>query len=276
MPGGTNLQHPLISMPALKAIVNVPHSSPIIDRDEVLKKGSTFGEETLGRGRWLLIMESFKQFMRGPSSRLLLVDGYCGDLCDSKVSPLSVLCATLAATLDQSDSSKVLHFFCGQHCRRRDTLSGPQGLLRSLIYQIIVYPDLFGPETKWESDVPQEQLAAEDLTGLCAIFSQMIRSIDRQFTVYCILDGISEFETSLYGWLNQLKQVFQLLHGIIANVAENQTGPRFKLFMTSAEKSTRISRMVKKGDHIALRAGNVSSPGKAQKALGRFAADSHR
>lgn len=266
-------RYPLMSLTTLMEVINVPRSSPITDRDEVLKKSRTFKDETLGRGRWLLTMESFKNFVSPSSSGLLLVDGCCGDLCDGKVSPLSVICATLAATLDQTQSHVVLHFFCGRHCRPKDALSGPRGLMESLIYQIIIYPDLFDPKFDWESKVTREQLANGDLAGLCSIFKQLIEFVNPQYTVYCILDGISEFETSLNGWLDQLKEVFQVLRELIANTTDPQTGPYFKLLMTSAEKSTRISRLTDPRDRIALRAGNVSSSGRAQRALNKFAGD---
>ncbi|KAF3001035.1 hypothetical protein E8E14_006231 [Neopestalotiopsis sp. 37M] len=212
-------------------------------------------------------MESFKNFVSPSSSGLLLVDGCCGDLCDGKVSPLSVICATLAATLDQTQSHVVLHFFCGRHCRPNDALSGPGGLMESLIYQIIIYPGLFDPEFNWESNVTREQLANGDLAGLCSIFKRLIEFVNPQLTVYCILDGISEFETSLNGWLDQLKEVFEVLRGLTANTNDPQAGPYFKLLMTSAEKSTRISRLADASDRIALRAGNISSSGRAPETI---------
>jgi hypothetical protein len=266
-------RYPLMSLATLMEVINVPRSSPITDRDEVLKKSRTFKDETLGRGQWLFTMESFKNFVSPSSSGLLLVDGCYGDLCDGKVSPLSVICATLAATLDQTQSHVVLHFFCGRHCHPQDALSGPTGLMRSLIYQMIIYPGLFSSKLEWESNVTREQLAKGDLAGLCSIFRQLIRSVDPQLTLYCILDGISEFETSLHGWLDQLKQVFDVLRGLSTNATDDRTGPYFKLLMTNAEKSTRISRLIDSRDHIALRAENISSPGRAQRALNKFAGD---
>ncbi|KAF7527689.1 hypothetical protein G7054_g10369 [Neopestalotiopsis clavispora] len=267
------LQYPLMSVATLMEVMNAPHLSPTAERDAVLKKSRTFKEDTLARGRWLLTMESFKNFVSPSSSGLLLVDGYCGDFCAGKVSPLSVICATLAATLDQTQSHVVLHFFCGQHCRSKDAISGPMGLMRSLIYQMIIYPGILSPKLAWESSVTREQLASGDLSGLCSIFKELINFVDPQLTIYCILDGISDFEILLHGWIDQLKQLFEILRGLITDATDGRTGPYFKLLMTSAEKSTHISRLIDPSDRIALRAGNMSSPGRAQRALNRFAGD---
>jgi hypothetical protein len=174
------------------------------------------------------------------------------------MSPLSVFCASLATTLSQTSCGMVLHFFCGSHSRiEQDSVSGPAGLIRGLITQLLLYPD--SPDIYLD---PMEKNLYEAVShwnvhALVFLFGLLVRNMDESKTIICLIDGISDFETPLHGWDKQILDVVQQLRSI---VDRQRSGPALKLLMTSANRALDIGSMVHQhqGEHVSLRAGNVS------------------
>jgi hypothetical protein len=55
----------------------------------------------------------------------------------AKISPVSLFCALLVQSLVAVEPARMVHFFCGIHSAPQDPLTGAQGLLRSLIGQLL-------------------------------------------------------------------------------------------------------------------------------------------
>ncbi|CZR52897.1 uncharacterized protein PAC_02774 [Phialocephala subalpina] len=137
-----------VSTSELLNILDVPFDTTNNDLGYILRQSNSFEADILGHGRWLMTLGSFKNWLGGSRSDVLLVDGHFDQAKIGKTSPMSVFCATFIASIVKLQSTIVLHFFCGQHVTFDDSLRGPHGLLRSLICQLLLYPNT--PESNLE------------------------------------------------------------------------------------------------------------------------------
>ncbi|KAI4685099.1 hypothetical protein J4E81_008912 [Alternaria sp. BMP 2799] len=228
------------------------------ETEHILRQSNSLRPKGLGKARWLLTTAQFKNWLSQPFSGILLVDGYCKDDGIGKISPLSVLCASLATTLVQTSSNIVLRFFCSSHTRvEQDTISGPSGLLRSLITQLILYPGT--PDIDLD---PMEQglydaVSQCNVLALVSLFGSIVCNMDKSITIICVIDGISDFETPLRGWDREILGVVDQLQNLVYN---QRSGPTLKLLMTSANKALNIGSLLRRdrGEYVSLRSGNVS------------------
>lgn len=259
--------HPrILTHEQLIEILGIHHLSPIEDRDMVLRKGHTMSPHHLGRGRYLLAVPQFQHLLSSPSSAMLLVDGHCKEECDGKVSPISVFCASLAAMMVRDRTYMVLSFFAGQHCPYYDAACdparGPRGLVRSLISQVLLYPNQSEPQyyLDWVNDTLVNDVAQGRVEALCYLFEELVRRVLDVSAIFCIIDNISDFEKMWEGWDEELAIVFQSLRNVGSMLAP---GVCFKILMTSAGKSTQLVQLTHPSERVSLRAGNVLSPEKA-------------
>ena len=225
------------------------------DLGYVLRQSNNFKTDTLGHGRWLMTTAKFKNWLAGGTSDLLLVDGHCDRARIGKTSPMSIFCANFIASVVKLSSTIVLHFFCGQHATFEDPLRGPNGLLRSLICQLLLYPNT--PEPNLEALSQQQlynDLKGHELNALLHLFQQLVHQIPRGTLVFCIIDGISEYETRTKNSTEDLRSIISSLQSIV-----RQAGPTFKILMTSANKSTEIAKQIPSEQRVSLRAGNTYS-----------------
>ena len=111
---------------------------PMEDVSEVLRESHHMSTDALAEARWLLTTAEYKRLLNGPEASLLLIDGHCAGRMSGKVSPLSVLCTSLAAALLRAGCGRVVQFYCGGHSNTSKSRGGTKGLLRSAITQLLV------------------------------------------------------------------------------------------------------------------------------------------
>ncbi|KAK3369708.1 hypothetical protein B0T24DRAFT_681705 [Lasiosphaeria ovina] len=220
----------------------------------VLRQGNTMEEEALGRGRWLLTTPRFQAWLRSETSDFIFADGDGGSTVHAKTSPLTVFCATFSAAMRTMPASMPLTFFCGQHSTDDDPLRGPEGVLRSLIAQLIAFPCTPVLDTR-NLDARRVREAADgDVPSLAALLHALVAQLDSRITVWCLVDGISELEGTLDEWDDE---VDELILGFLDIVEDDKLRPRLKVVMTSATRSLRLTSLVPEDEHISLQAGNV-------------------
>ncbi len=192
-------------------------------------------------------------------SDIMLIDGYLGDHTIGKISPLSLVIVALQPVIERQPQLVMLHFFCGLHLRDESIPMGPRGMLLSLAAQLTFRLQLLDPaiihyieETYARIGVDQ----SSDIPRLCALFAALVNLFPPGTTIYCILNDISEFETSLYGWEDELCAIFDYFRNLIHNQAITVT---LKLLMTVVHKSIVIYQRVHPNEHVTLEAGNASS-----------------
>lgn len=251
-----------MSYDELYVLLNIPDPmTPAADLNQVIKGSYTQDRTALGRAMWLLNMERFKTWadIASHSSDLILVNGHLSGLTRGKISPLSVLAATLASMPPFSPRLLILSHFCGLHTSPRDPTAGPAGMLRSLIGQLIlVQRDQHAMTTVTLDDTLVHQILSNDLAGLCDVFRALLMQVHPDTTVYCVLDNVSEFETSLLGWENEICDVVYFLQTMMM-AGQPRFGPKLRFLLTAANKSIKIHRQLTPADCISLSARHVSS-----------------
>ncbi|KAI1334895.1 hypothetical protein F5Y15DRAFT_428570 [Xylariaceae sp. FL0016] len=218
-------------------LLDVHHLGSIDDQMDVLRLSQSLDLDSVSRAAGLVRSPRVKQLLHSPAAGLVLVEG-CGERGQiGRVAPISYVCATLSETLRAANqkfdaSSITLLFFCGRHIDPGDMLRGPQGLMRSLLAQLIM--EL--PRNDWLADsVPiefphlesseLERLALEDV---CELFHPLLGRVPRGGSVFCLVDGISSYRSP--EWQGDLYIVTRCFRTVLA---DEGLGAHLKILMTS-------------------------------------------
>ncbi|GES65507.1 hypothetical protein AN7092.2 [Aspergillus terreus] len=105
----------------------------------------------------------------------------------------SFLPAKLVQSITAQPSSNniyILAFFCSAHTRSTDPDAGPSGMMRNLIGQLLQSHPGFDLSTVTKL----RHLRRDDVHGLCEVFHELIRQLPDDVIVFCIVDGVTEFE----------------------------------------------------------------------------------
>lgn len=241
-----------------------------VDLYNSLRQYDAFSDKAIAQAAYLSETRQFREWLQGFGSPHLLVDGHCDNHTTRRTSPLSVFLASLIQSLldrlsqpasFQSSPEIVLYFFCGQHIEDGGPLAGPQGLIRSLTTQLILSwpqqsppPDVGFLSTLLPGTVSS---AEEDLEvgTVCHIFRAMLRQLPPSSTVYCIIDGISYFETSIGGRSEDVCEVVDCLQSSSLNTA-NGARPIVKILLASANRSIEVRELFSADSIVELRGGN--------------------
>lgn len=281
-------------------------------------------------------------------SDLILADGHCGDVTINRISPMSLFCARLSEALQRFQAPSpprqndflyypphhqqpqhqqiiVLHHFCGQHTSYRDPLRGPSGLMRNLIHQLLVQGFLnnstTAPSQATLGFILEQFLASlhsnpDDIPTLCRLFTALVNHLPTASSptsapavIFCLIDGISDLETVLDGWRDDVCDIVEMLLSLVLTTANTTTHrsrspgpspgpnnnaspnttttaedpflspsliptttipPALRVLLTSAERSTELAEWVVPPDrHVSLRAGHLG--GDAVRCAGAFA-----
>jgi hypothetical protein len=228
---------PSVSVLDLMRILDVDHHHWSEDLGFVLKQTVRMSFENQGRARALMRMPRFQYWMNGSRHSLLLVDGA---MAPARVSPMSILTATLAVSMLHVPSVFVIYFFCGKNLdtNAEDELSGPRGMLRSLVIQLMLQitpsPDL----SKMNSHEFLHELHHRHVPALCEVFRLLIEQLSPLTTLYCLIDGVSWYEQE--HWVHELR----FLVGLFRHCMVRPSGPYLKLLMTSPNRSAAVRDLI--------------------------------
>lgn len=245
---------PSVSTLDLMRILDIDHHQPTDDLQFVLKQAVRMSDNNQGRARWLMRTPNFQNWMSLPRHALLLVDGA---MPLERVSPMSILTATLAVSLLSSQTTIVIYFFCGKNldASADDELSGPQGMLRSLITQLMLQigpmPNLSGIINSHEflHDCYKHQFSA-----LCEVLRLLIEQLPPHTILYCLLDGVSWYEQET--WVDEMR----FFVGLFRHLMAGANGPSLKLLMASSNRSTDIRSLVDtEWEYVSLAAASIDS-----------------
>jgi hypothetical protein len=123
---------------------------------------------------------------------ILFLNG-SGDMTAARESPISASLASLVFRIPKNPSIIMLHFFSGLHCESNQAISGPKGLMRSLIAQLSLKHDFNLGFI--DTEAYREGIRDHDMRTLCETFSAMVCQLPADYELYCIIDGISWLET---------------------------------------------------------------------------------
>ncbi|KAH7111187.1 hypothetical protein EDB81DRAFT_367857 [Dactylonectria macrodidyma] len=239
----------------------------------VLRKYHEFSPKALGRAKYLMETSEFHGWFLSTGSEILLVDGHCDDQSIGRLAPTSLTCAGLVETYVHEDYNStaltlaqtpriILYFFAGEHINSNNGLHGPHGLIRSLVYQLLLqWPEDGLPDPRlFRSQLNAARSAGElSTTSLCFIFEQLVCQLSSDFPVCCIIDGVSYFETSLYGWRDDLTNIVNCFLSCKEAKSAYEGQGTIKFLLVSPDKSTSVWHLINQVDHVDLRAGNMHS-----------------
>ena len=212
------------------------HLHASLDLMAILRNKYDFDDDSIGRSRWLLTSPRFRDWMALPTSGALVAHSYGEVATDGRTSAMSVLCATLAsALLRQGDSIVLLHFFCGLHADEEDGFSGPIGMVRSLVMQLLLCKAIPEPDLEFTNNGGlMDDLEDGTPRAVLHVLEQLITQIPPGMRVYCLLDAPGVYDTLRNGWEDDLRLVFGLLGQL---VYDNSLAPIFKLLVTTPFRS---------------------------------------
>ncbi|KAJ2994816.1 hypothetical protein NUW58_g1450 [Xylaria curta] len=185
--------------------------------------------------RSVFVMKSkpLEDWVLAESSTSLVVNGNAQYI--TRKSALSFVCARLIYTLDglrglgasfevQRPEIVPIHFFCGQHDTKVKGWESPEGVMNSLLAQLLLQCKHLGI-----ARVPK--LGKVDSSDLCSIFScfkTVFYELPLGVTVFCIVDDISVYLAS------HEKQARWLISSLLEFSREETSGrPRFKVLLTA-------------------------------------------
>jgi hypothetical protein len=212
--------------------MNVHHLGALDDEQHIIRRGHSLDSEATSHAATMFQATQVQKLLQSPESGVVLVNGCTDRSQNTKISPITYVCATLTHALRRSAATNaVLAFFCGQHSSSQDDLKGPQGLLRSLVASVVL--SLAQNECISEAApiwLPASQEILEELSfkGICQLFCRLVELVPKEFPVYCIVDGISYYERAV--WKEEYDLMMECFGSIIAN---NAIAAAFKLLLTS-------------------------------------------
>ena len=243
------------------------------DLEHMLRQGRNININDQSQALSLLQTQQFQNWIASQHSTVLLVDGNI-ESAVARVSPMSLLCASLVLSVLDHRPAVSLHYFCGLHVASNSPLYGPAGLIRSLLMQLLLVSKVIDVDGK-SLDLDHtmfnlnfinghlyEDLESHSIAALCHTFKVLIDQLPMDITVFCIIDSINLYERS--EWLNDLVQIVNCLNHITQNT---RLRPIFKLLMTSARTSRHLQQHIEPQQQVRIRQGRFDRKGITQRSV---------
>ncbi|BCS08794.1 hypothetical protein RIB2604_02103410 [Aspergillus luchuensis] len=210
---------------------------PNEDFRRALVHKSRFNAATQGQVQSLLRHERLHRWVSSHHPDLILVDANISSSGLSKVSAISVFCATLISSMMEVHPDEVVvQFFCGLHTAPLDPWHGPNGLVCSIAMQLLmklVKMNILNLGFINNRDYLRD-LEQHDLNTLCDTLYSLVSQFPADTRVYCIIDSVSWFDKDRT--FAELATVMEWLQSI---VEDRSLIPIFKIMLTNPMKSNR-------------------------------------
>ena len=226
----------------LLEILAIDHTEIANNLSSMLRLGRVADLSYHNRGSLLMRSPHFQNWLTSTSPIFLLVDGNGGSAAE-RTSAMTFVSALLAQTLSDEGTS-CIHHFCGLHATRSDELSGPSGLLRALLAQLV---SLFDFRIGFTRNSEYHELQRFDTIRLCAVFRELVKDLPVGFVLVCVIDGVPFYEVS--DWAEDLRRVLETLNTL---TRDPQVHAAFKVLVTSAVASRQAIKYIPREDHLML------------------------
>jgi hypothetical protein len=216
---------------------------PNIDEAHMMKACNNIADITYAqrnRAEQVVATPEFRAWFTYRCSTRLLVHGDFG--CTGQTSPLSIVCATVVQGLRASRAHQTvsLVFFCGYNMQR-NAYCGGVGMIISLIAQLLYqFP---APTVRIDPARVEDTIRNGSAQELCRLFAHLIRLLPPRTAVFCLIDGIQEYEKRDY--LESMADVVLALQDLV----DGGSAAEFKLLLTSPNPTM----YVKTGFSVAAR-----------------------
>lgn len=178
----------------------------------------------------------FKEFVSSDDSSALFIEGGPSLAVNRRFASLSLMSCLAVECLDDKEPAISIHHFCRPHVSHKDAMQGPQGMMRSLISQVVrLFPNQMTLSFTASSRY-REQLESHNLHILCACFASIIKQLPVDAVLFCVIDSIDCFENR--EWAEDCRFMMREVQDILY---EYEDGPVFKLLVTSPFRSRYVS-----------------------------------
>lgn len=247
----------LLSTDRLLLDLSITSHQIVGDIEQVLRQSSRLDPFAMAQAQQLLRQDRFWSWYCQVSLDLIMVHGtFRNEGVLSRMSPLSATCATLVTTiLRERPGDITLYFFCGQHTSPRDSLAGPQGMMRCLLARLLVEVRVRSQfDTHLDPNYANavEGTRQHNMEAMCLVFHLLLLHVPQGTTVFCIIDGVS--------WLDQPNHVadtlrmIQLLRSL---TTDSRLRANFKFMLTGPWPSSSLNPYMRPEEHISLLQGDL-------------------
>ena len=223
----TNAPKPLVSREQLVDLLLIDPAMAGHDNEMTVRRGQAISPASQSRAQWLMRTSMFQTWLTSGRAQSLLVEGNVTAEALDRISSMSVCCAMLVNSLAEVEPAFTVHFYCGLHTASNDSTSGPGGLIRSLITQLLSFSISFDL-TFIKSRKHRDQLSRHELDHLCVLFQSLVKQLPIDTVLFCVIDGVSLYEK--YEWQQDTCFVIRKLREM---VEDDDLGAVFKLLVTS-------------------------------------------
>lgn len=188
----------------------------------------------------------FREWLCADDSSALFIEGGPALAFHGQAS-LPLMSCLAIKYLEGKEPAISIHHFCKRHVSPKDHIQGPQGMMRSLICQVL---RLFHNQIDLgftSGGRYREQLESHNLHILCDCFAQVVKQLPVETVLFCIIDSIDRFER--HEWADDCRFMIRELQDILH---EYECGPVFKLLVTSPARSRYIGGTFTSRDRLLL------------------------
>ena len=226
----------------LRTLLDVSPERDARDLEQISRKGKN-GTSSHAQSYWLLSHSKFRTWLNSNESHSLIVEG--NDSSSERISPTSFVCATLIHCLKGTQQVTPIAFFCSLHTGEGVSLRGPQGLMRSLIHQLLPVQDF---DLGFINDSYAERVHLQDLLWLCDLFVRLVDQLSEDRVLFCVIDSVSVFERQKYG-----NGVFQVMEKLSMLTRTLGSVPIFKLLLATGRVSKQMRNHFSPDDCITVK-----------------------
>jgi hypothetical protein len=201
------------------------------DLQKALNSASDIIFSDRGRAQQVIQTRHFRDWMLSLTSAKLLIHGDFDDM--GKTSPLSIFIATVSQGFRTAPGVLSLVFFCSYHLWR-DEHHGGSAMIRSLLAQLLrqfPFSNINPP-----ADVLPYDGETASIDQLCKLFTYLVRQLPPRTTIFCLIDGINEYEREEY--IHGMDEVVFSLMGLV----DEGSKARFKLLLTSPRPTVQVRK----------------------------------
>ena len=245
-------------------LTELDHEDSVLEQDVEAKLKTIWALPRRDQDRVVAIMRSHKlqKWITGTSSSALFLNAnHKGSMRQQPTSFISAklvdsITPSLSTTLPDPHLTLPLAYFCGEHLQDEDPDSGPDGMMRNLLSQLLLSYPSFDLHTIQRM---QQSLDYTSVSDLCDIFDLLIAQLPPYTVVFCIIDSVSFYENSA-SVCEEAQVAVQALVDVVERTKDN--GCVFKLLLMSAWNSRVLYKdMLDQEEDVAWMPVNLPAQG---------------
>ena len=216
----------------LLEILNVNAEAPIEDFRRIHRACQLVEPSDSQIAKGIFEGPRFKEWVSADDSAALFIEGGPTLAFYGCFASLSLTSCLVIECLQGKAPAITIHHFCRPHASPKDSIPGPQGMMRSLICQVLQLLPKDANLSFTTSIRYRKPLESYNLHTLCECFANVVKQLPADTVLFCVIDSIDCFEQPEWAedcWF-AIREIQDILH-------DHDDGPVFKLLVTSPHRS---------------------------------------